>query len=97
MSKRAYSEARHLLSGVITSEPDNFEARYTLAVLERAEGDYERAIELLTALTTEKSDFGRGFQEIGLCKLALKQEMEAISALITESIDLMTSYEIPFA
>ena len=80
MSKRAYSEARHLLSGVLTSEPDNFEARYTLGVLERAEGEYERAIELLTALTTEKSDFGRGFQEIGLCELALKRETEAISA-----------------
>ena len=80
MGKRAFSESRILLSEALAAEPDNFEARYTLAVLERAEGNHEKAIELLTVLTKEKPDFGRGFQEIGLCELALKREQQAISA-----------------
>ena len=80
MGKRAYGESRALLSEALTAEPDNFEARYTLAVLERAEGNHDQAIEVLTALTTEKPDFGRGFQEIGLCELALKREQQAVAA-----------------
>ena len=36
MGNRAFSESRALLSEALTAEPDNFEARYTLAVLERA-------------------------------------------------------------
>ena len=44
MGKRAYSKSRALLSEVLTAEPDNFEARYTLAVLERAEGNHDQAL-----------------------------------------------------
>ena len=80
MGKHAFSESRALLSEALSAEPDNFEARYTLAVLERAEGNHDQALELLTALTAEKPDFGRGFQEMGLCQLALKQEQKAVSA-----------------
>ena len=80
MGERAYDESRALLSEALAAEPDNFEARYTLAVLERAEGNHDQAIEVLRALTTEKPDFGRGFQEIGLCELALKREQQAVAA-----------------
>lgn len=86
MGKRAFSESRALLSEALTAEPDNFEARYTLAVLERAEGNHDKALELLTALTVEKPDFGRGFQEMGLCELALKREQKAVSAF-EEAVD----------
>lgn len=80
MSKRAFDESRAQLDEVLTVEPGNFEARYTLAVLNRAEGQTENAKTLLNALVAEKPDFGRGFQELGLCELALKQESAAISA-----------------
>ena len=86
MGKRAFSESRALLNEALTAEPDNFEARYTLAVLERAEGNHDKALELLTALTAEKPDFGRGFQEMGMCELALKQEQKAVSAF-EEAVD----------
>lgn len=80
MSKRAFDESRAQLDEVLTVEPENFEARYTLAVLHRAEGQTDQAKVLLTALVSEKPDFGRGFQELGLCELALKQESAAIRA-----------------
>ena len=80
MSKRAFDESRALLDEALKAEPENFEARYTLAVLNRAEGRVDNAKRLLRALVEEKPDFGRGFQELGLCELALKQEPAAISA-----------------
>ena len=80
MSKRDFDEARSLLDEVLSAEAENFEAKYTLAVLNRAEGQIDQAKTLLKALVDEKPDFGRGFQELGLCELALKQEPAAISA-----------------
>ena len=80
MGKRDFDEARSLLDEVLSAEPENFEAKYTLAVLNRAEGQIDHAKALLKALVEEKPDFGRGFQELGLCELALKQEPAAISA-----------------
>jgi len=80
MSKRDFDEARSLLDEVLSAEVENFEAKYTLAVLNRAEGQIDQAKTLLKALVNEKPDFGRGFQELGLCELALKQEPAAISA-----------------
>lgn len=80
MSKRDFDEARSLLDEVLSAEAENFEAKYTLAVLNRAEGQIDQAKALLKALVHEKPDFGRGFQELGLCELALKQEPAAISA-----------------
>lgn len=80
MSKRDFGESRALLDEVLSAEPDNFEGRYTLAVLHRAEGQPENAKVLLEALVVEKPDFGRGFQELGLCELALKKEPAAITA-----------------
>ena len=85
MGRRAYGESRVLLSEALSSEPDNFEARYTLAVLERAEGNYDKAIELLNVLTAEKPDFGRGFQEMGLCELALKHRIYIIGSASSPS------------
>lgn len=80
MSKRNFDEARSLLDEALSAEAENFEAKYTLAVLNRAEGQIDQAKALLQALVEEKPDFGRGFQELGLCELALKQEPAAISA-----------------
>ena len=80
MSKRNFDEARSLLDEALSAEAENFEAKYTLAVLNRAEGHIDQAKALLKALVEEKPDFGRGFQELGLCELALKQEPAAISA-----------------
>ena len=80
MGKREFNESRALLDEVLATEPENFEAKYTLAVLNRAEGQIDQAKTLLAALVEEKPDFGRGFQELGLCELALKQEPAAISA-----------------
>ena len=80
MGKRDFDEARSLLDEVLSAEAENFEAKYTLAVLNRAEGQIDQAKALLKALVDEKPDFGRGFQELGLCELALKQEPAAISA-----------------
>lgn len=80
MSKRDFDDARSLLDDVLSAEAENFEAKYTLAVLNRAEGQIDQAKALLKALVDEKPDFGRGFQELGLCELALKQEPAAISA-----------------
>ena len=80
MSTRNFDEARSLLDEVLSAEAENFEAKYTLAVLNRAEGHIDQAKVLLKALVDEKPDFGRGFQELGLCELALKQEPAAISA-----------------
>lgn len=80
MGKREFNESRALLDEVLATEPENFEAKYTLAVLNRAEGQIDQAKTLLAALVEEKPDFGRGFQELGLCELALKQEPAALSA-----------------
>ena len=80
MSTRNFDEARSLLDEVLSAEAENFEAKYTLAVLNRAEGHIDQAKVLLKALVDEKPDFGRGFQELGLCELALNQEPAAISA-----------------
>ena len=80
MSKRNFDEARSLLDEALSAEAENFEAKYTLAVLNRVEGQIDQAKALLQALVDEKPDFGRGFQELGLCELALKQESGAISA-----------------
>ena len=80
MSQRAFAESKALLDEALSSEPENFEARYTLAVLFRAQGNFDDAVGLLTELLNEKNDFGRGFQELGLCELALKQEPAAIRA-----------------
>ena len=76
----AFDESRHLLDSVLDSEPDHFEARYTLAVLLRAQKQQKEAKQLLTVLLQEKPDFGRGFQELALCELSLGSEGSAIKA-----------------
>ena len=76
----AFDESKHLLDSVLDSEPGNFEAQYTLAVLFRTQKQYNKAKQLLTALLKEQPDFGRGFQELALCELGLKCEGSAITA-----------------
>ena len=56
MSKRDFDEARSLLDEVLSAEVENFEAKYTLAVLNRAEGQIDQAKTLLKALVNEKPD-----------------------------------------
>jgi thioredoxin-like negative regulator of GroEL len=69
MSKRAFGESKALLDEVLSAEPDNFEGRYTLAVLHRAEGQPANAKVLLETLVAEKPDFGRGFQGTRLMRV----------------------------
>ena len=80
MSKNDFEASQRLINDALQSEPDNFEARYTLAVLYRAQGHHHDAKQLLITLLTEQPEFGRGFQELGFCELALKREPLAIQA-----------------
>ena len=80
MSKNDFEASQRLINDALQSEPDNFEARYTLAVLYRAQGQHHDAKKLLITLLTEQPEFGRGFQELGFCELALKREPSAIQA-----------------
>ena len=93
MGKRDHAGAHTLLAEVLAADPDNFEARYTLAVLHRAEGKADAAKAILLALLEQNPDFGRGFQELGYCEVALdrignaQQAFEQAVALDTSLLD----------
>ena len=48
-----------------------------MAVLHRTTGEHSLAKKVLAELLSEKPDFGRGFQELGYCELALKRDPDA--------------------
>ena len=48
-----------------------------MAVLHRTRGEHALAKNSLSKLMSEKPDFGRGFQELGYCELALNSEPDA--------------------
>ena len=77
LSRGDLSGARSLLGAAIDQNPADFEGRYTMAVLHRTTGEHSLAKKVLAELLSEKPDFGRGFQELGYCELALKRDPDA--------------------
>ena len=77
LSRGDLSGARSLLDTAIDQNPADFEGRYTMAVLHRTTGEHSLAKEVLAEVLSEKTDFGRGFQELGYCELALKRDPDA--------------------
>lgn len=96
MGKRDHTTANTLLAGVLAEEPDNFEARYTLAVLYRAQGDPQVAKTTLLQLLEQNPDFGRGFQELGYCEVALDRiagAQEAFEQAVNLDASLLDSWK----
>ncbi len=73
LAQRDFKKSLELLTQVLSREPANFEARYTLAVLRRTQGDHAVAKQILLELLAITPDFGRGFQELAFCELGLNK------------------------
>ena len=79
--KEGDNEAAHTaLNEVLQLRPKHRDALYYLAVMKRQSGDLAAARETLKPLLAEHSDYGRAYQELGHCHLAMKQAPLALEA-----------------
>ncbi len=63
-------DAQAVVSEVLAEEPDNVEARYTLAVTQRIRHDWDAALRTIDELLGLKPNFGRAHQEAGYNRIA---------------------------
>ncbi|MEL7185774.1 MAG: sulfotransferase [Pseudomonadota bacterium] len=75
LAKKDPTAAIEIVNAVLASEPDNLEARYTLAVSQRQAGNTDDALATLRVILEDRPDFGRVHQEIGFNQIA-KNELQ---------------------
>ena len=70
LSKGEAGRAERLLAEVLRTEPDNLDAQYALAVAQRHQHQWDRALATLAAIIERRPQFGRAHQEIGYNHIA---------------------------
>ena len=80
LGRGAAAEAATAMRGLLREAPGDSEARYTLAVAQRLQGDYPGALATLAAVATARPRFGRAHQEAGYNHLALRRLDRAYAA-----------------
>ena len=65
--------AGQLMTALLAREPDNIEAQYALAVAQRHQHQWPKALETLSRLLELKPDFGRAHQEAGYNRIAMQE------------------------
>ena len=73
-------KAEAIIADVLACDPDNIEARYTLAVALRVKRRWSDALESLEQLIETSPNFGRAHQEAGLNQLAMGNMVKAGSS-----------------
>ena len=68
------------MQAVLRIEPENIEARYTLAVAMRHQRLFPAALETLTEILAERAEFGRAHQEVGYNYIAIQDYLKAGAA-----------------
>ena len=70
LSRGEASQAERLLAGLLRTEPDNLDAQYALAVAQRHQHQWDRALATLAMIVEHRPQFGRAHQEIGYNHIA---------------------------
>jgi len=70
-------KAEEIVAGLLRDDPDNTEARYTLAVTQRIQHEWTRALETIETILAQKPNFGRAHQEAGYNRIAQKDYLQA--------------------
>jgi tetratricopeptide (TPR) repeat protein len=74
------ADAAKLCDGVLSGEPENRDALYTLAVAQRMQKNFDRALSLNRALIALDPSNGRAHQEMGHCLRDMGNASASISA-----------------
>ena len=88
-------KAGQLVAAVLHDEPDNLEAQYTHAVVQRLQHQWFHALLTIEKILQAKPNFGRAHQEAGYNHIALKNFVKAGSAFekaITADPSLINSW-----
>lgn len=80
LSRNEPDKAQQVIAEVLQVEPDNVEALYTKAVVQRIKHDWHMAIDTLGQVLKAKPAFGRAHQEVGYNHIALQNFMKAGAA-----------------
>ena len=80
LQQEQFAQAERRVNEAISLEPENDEALYLLAVVQRYAGRPSDALDALARLQQLRPDYGRAFQEEGHCRLALDQPDAALAA-----------------
>ena len=75
-----YNAAARAAKQALAQSPDNTDALYLLAVIQRYQGQYERAFETIAKLIDQRPNYGRAFQEEGHLRRARADVPRAIIA-----------------
>jgi len=70
-------KAAAIIAKVLSIEPDNVEARYTLAVTQRIQHQWAAALATIDEILEIKPAFGRAYQEAGYNRIAQKDFLKA--------------------
>jgi len=70
-------KAEQIIAEILLDEPQNFEARYTLAVTQRLRHQWKIALTTIDEILDSKPNFGRAHQETGYNQIALKNYHKA--------------------
>ena len=74
------AQAEQLMVEWLRSAPDDLEAQYALAVAQRHQHRWRKALATLAAILERQPNFGRGHQEVGYNWIALKEYVKAGAA-----------------
>ena len=80
LSRNEPDKAAQVVAEVLQTEPDNVEALYTKAVVQRIRHEWHMAIDTLGQVLQARPNFGRAHQEIGYNHIALQNFMKAGAA-----------------
>ena len=80
LSRDEPDKALQLVAEILQVDPDNIEAMYTKAVIQRIRHDWHMAIDTLGQVLMVKPNLGRAHQEIGYNHIALQNFMMAGAA-----------------
>ena len=96
LGKGASAPAAKAMQALLRTEPDNTDARYTLAVAQRLQKDWRGALASLAQVAKVRPRFGRAHQEAGYNHLALRQLPRAHASFdqaVTLDPSLLQSWE----
>ena len=70
-------KAEAIVANLLLDDPENIEARYTLAVTQRIQHEWTTALTTIDKILEQAPNFGRAHQEAGYNQIALKDFLKA--------------------
>ena len=89
-------QAEIIIADILADEPDNTEARYTLAVSQRIQHEWSTALTTIDKILEQKPNFGRAYQEAGYNRIAQKELLKAgvaFEAAVNSDPSLINSWK----